>query len=122
MEEKELVIRMQKGDEQAFYQLYERYKDSLFRTACLICGNQADGEDILQETFVTAFYHCKELKNPEMWKYWLFQILRRKAFALIKKKKREIPEEKIIELADENPTEQSDLGIMEQEERHGIYF
>lgn len=121
MEEKEIVVRMQNGDEQAFYELYERYKDSLFHTACLICGNQADGEDVLQETFVTAFYHCRELKKPEMWKYWLFQIMRRKAFEVVKKKKREIPEEKIIELADENFAGQSELEILEQEERHVIW-
>lgn len=121
MEEKEIVIRMQNGDEQAFYELYEKYKDSLFRTACLICGNQTDGEDVLQETFVTAYCHCKELKNPELWKYWLFQIMKRKAFEMVKKKKREIPEENIIELADQTFYEESDATIIVKENTKALW-
>lgn len=121
MEERELVIKMQNGDEQAFFELYEKYKDTLFRTACLIVGNQADGEDVLQETFVSAYYHCKELKNPDLWKYWLFQILRRHAFRSMKKKKKEIPDENVLVLADKEEYMQENQGFFENEDRKEIW-
>ena len=51
-EEVELVRRMKKGERTAFDALYARYYDRLYRTACMITGNQADGEDVTQETFI----------------------------------------------------------------------
>lgn len=91
MEEAEIVQRMKNGDRQAFELLYDRYKDSVYRTACLISGNRIDGEDITQETFIKVFMRCRELKNNEVFKYWLFRILHRTAWQMLNKKKKESP-------------------------------
>ena len=42
MTDEELVRKMQRGDMQAFDELYERYKDDAYRVACLITGNRAE--------------------------------------------------------------------------------
>lgn len=63
MTDEELVRRMQRGDMQAFDELYERYKDDAYRVACLITGNRADGEDLTQEAFVTAARSIGSLKR-----------------------------------------------------------
>lgn len=98
--EEMLVAQMKLGDQQAFAELYDRYKPSVYRTACLISGNAQDGEDIMQETFIKAFVHCKELKSNKMFRYWLFRILNRTAWQLINSKKSEIPDETVLEQAD----------------------
>ena len=85
-EEIELVRRMKKGERAAFDELYERYYDRLYRTACMITGNRADGEDVTQETFIKMYLHCAELKKDEQFH------------------SREEPEEKVLELADKSMT------------------
>ena len=61
--ELELVRRMKKGERAAFDELYEQYYDRLYRTACMITGNRADGEDVTQETFIKAYLNCDKLKK-----------------------------------------------------------
>ena len=100
MEDKELVSRIKTGDKSAFDELYDKYHLSLYRNAYLITGRQQDAEDVLQETFVTAFFHMKELKNADSLKAWLFRIMTRQAVKNCKKGAREIPDETVLERRD----------------------
>lgn len=63
MTDEELVRRMQRGDMQAFDELYARYKNDAYRVACLITGNRADGEDLTQEAFVICARSIGSLKD-----------------------------------------------------------
>lgn len=99
-EDSELVHRMKQGDRAAFDTLYTKYYDKLYRTACMITGNQADGEDVTQETFIKMYLHCAELKKNEQFRYWLYRILNRTAWQLAKKHSKEQPNGQIPELED----------------------
>lgn len=99
-EETELVRRMKQGEREAFDRLYEQYYDRLYRTACMITGNRADGEDVTQETFIKVYLHCDKLKKDEQFRCWLYRILNRTAWQIAKKHAKERPEERILELAD----------------------
>lgn len=89
MEEKNraCVERMIDGDEAAFDQLYHSYSGRLYRMAYFITGNRSDSEDILQETFIKCFLHRKELKQPDRFESWLYQILVRTAWRINRKQK-----------------------------------
>lgn len=50
-----LVRRCQAGDEEAFGQLFEQYKNLVYRTAYLMTGTAADAEDILQDVFLQVY-------------------------------------------------------------------
>lgn len=82
-----LITRMTEGDEAAFDELYHSYSGKLYRMAYFITGNRSDSEDILQETFVKCFLHRKELKQPERFESWLYQILVRTAWRSEKRRK-----------------------------------
>lgn len=81
------VENMIQGDESAFDSLYHSYSGKLYRMAYFITGNRSDSEDILQETFVKCFLHRRDLKDPERFESWLYQILVRTAWRAGKKKK-----------------------------------
>ena len=83
---KELIEQMQKGSQAAFDEIYRREAGKLYRLAYLIAGNHSDSEDILQETFVKCYLHCRELKQPEGFEKWLTQILVRTAWRFLKKR------------------------------------
>ena len=93
--EREMIVRMQQGEEEAFSWLFQKYQSRVLRMAYLISGNYADSEDILQETFVKCYTYRRHLKDPEKFESWLCQIMTRTAWRLIKKNRREQPAEEI---------------------------
>lgn len=119
-EEAMLVRRMKQGDLAAFDKLYAQYYDRLYRTACMITGNQADGEDVAQETFIKMYLHCAELKKDEQFRYWLYRILNRTAWQLSKKHSREQPKEQILELADTSAADSPVVHVLKHERDQAI--
>ena len=121
LEEIELVKLLKGGNKSAFDELYERYKDITLRMAYMICGNLADSEDIVQETFIKCYQHIGELKNEEQFKSWLFHILTRTAWRYGKKQSKELPKEG-IEVYLENQKEASSLELILLKERDASLF
>ena len=91
MNDNELVARMKHGDMQAFDVLYERYKDDVYRLACLITGSRTDGEDLAQEAFVTCVQSIGSLRDGSKFRPWLLKTLSRAAWKYCRKAKRETP-------------------------------
>ncbi len=105
MEESRLIQRVKSGDRRAFDDLYEKYKTMLFRSACLLLGNTQDAEDVLQETFLTAYLHINDLKNEQLFKPWIYRIMMRQIYRISEKKKQEFADDNIMERADSAETE-----------------
>jgi len=100
LNEEVLVKQMKEGDKASFDLLYDKYKNMALRTAYLITGSLPDSEDVVQDTFVKVFLHCKELKNDSGFKAWMMQILVRTAYKAGKKKGRELPDDEVVGKAD----------------------
>jgi len=75
----DLLQSSAKGNDRAFRELVDRHSDSLFRLAQWLCGNRADAEDVLQETFTGAFKGMSRFAGRASVKTWLTQILIRQA-------------------------------------------
>ncbi len=69
------VLLAKNGDSAAFCKLYELYYKDMYRFAYYTLGNQQDAEDAISETVLDAFKGIKNLKKPEKFKSWIFQIL-----------------------------------------------
>mgnify|MGYP005865614073 CR=1 FL=1 len=52
------------------------YQDMVFTTALRLVGNQADAEDIAQETFLRAYRHFDELRHSPSAGGWLKTVAR----------------------------------------------
>ena len=100
MDDARLASSLARGDRNAFDEIYEKYHIPLYRTAYLITGNSSDAEDVLQETFVTAYTKIGSLKKPGSLKSWLFRILHRCALSTMRRRGREVPDEQIGDLAE----------------------
>lgn len=72
---KAYVLLARNGNTEAFCKLYELYYKNMYRFAYYILGNQQDAEDVISETVLDAFSSIKNLKKPESFKAWIFQIL-----------------------------------------------
>lgn len=117
----ELVRQMQQGNTDAFDQIFELYKNKLFRMAYLISGNYADSEDIVQETFVKCYCSCKNLKDCSSFSSWLYRILTRIAWRYGKKHRREEPVEDLYENGEPESSEIPLELILKNEEQSQIY-
>lgn len=71
----ELVGRVQKGDSEAFHQVFERYARPIISFIYDMVGHQDLAEDLTQETFVRAFKSFdKSLWTGVKFSTWLFGI------------------------------------------------
>ena len=118
--EEMLVKQMKKGDKASFDMLYEKYKNMALHTAYLITGDYSYSEDVVQDTFVKVYLHCKELKNDSGFKAWMMQILVRTAYKCGRKKSRELPDDEVTQKMDTGRTLSSLEQVSMQEEAEAI--
>ncbi len=71
----ELVTLAQGGSAEAFGELYELYYKEMYRYACCITGSEDLAQDAISDAVLSAFRQIKSLKNPDVFKGWLFKIL-----------------------------------------------
>ncbi len=69
-----LVERARGGDEYAFDLLYRRHVQFVAAVVFRVCGRGHDLEDVVQETFITAFEQLGALDDPHALRGWLAQI------------------------------------------------
>jgi len=82
-----LLEKCLEGDIKAQYQLYKQYSRAMYNIAIRILNNKMDAEDMLQESFVTAFSRLAELKNRNVFGSWLKRIVINKCISLQRKRK-----------------------------------
>jgi RNA polymerase sigma-70 factor (ECF subfamily) len=55
-------------------ELYDKYKNAVYRMAFAYCKNKADAEDIMQETFIKLFTADIRFEDSEKEKSWLLKV------------------------------------------------
>ncbi len=83
-----LVKRAQRGDADAFVQLMEKHKLSLYKIAKSYLRNEEDVADALQDAILSAYEHIGELKQAAYFKTWITRILINRCCDLLKNQKR----------------------------------
>ncbi|WP_448701229.1 RNA polymerase sigma factor [Mucilaginibacter sp. AW1-3] len=69
------VLKAQRGNQDAMFQLYEQYKKAMFNICIRMTANRDDAEDVLQESFMMTFKNLEQLKEPERFAGWLKRIV-----------------------------------------------
>ncbi|MGJ8662356.1 MAG: RNA polymerase sigma factor [Marinicella sp.] len=77
MTEKQLIIKAQHGATNCFTQLVASYQARLYSYLLARCQNSHDADDVLQETFISAFKYLKSYDAQWQFSTWLFTIARR---------------------------------------------
>lgn len=64
-EHNELLIKLRKGDQLAFAEIYNLYRGKMYTYACNLCKSTETAEEIVQEVFI-RIWQKKEQINTEM--------------------------------------------------------
>jgi len=77
MNEQQLISQAQQGATHCFSQLVAAYQTRLYSYLLARCHNSHDADDVLQETFISAFKYLKTYDAQWQFSTWLFTIARR---------------------------------------------
>jgi RNA polymerase sigma-70 factor (ECF subfamily) len=75
MNEEQLVTAFKGRDSEAVQELLNTYGDRLLRSAFLLCGNETEAQDIVQDTFLEAIRSVHRFQGRSTIYTWLHAIL-----------------------------------------------
>ena len=82
-----LIYRVQTGDEGAFADLMRGYYPFVYTIVIRIVDNPHDVEEVVQDTFLSAYQGLAQLENAGKFKSWLAEIARNCARQWIRKRR-----------------------------------
>ncbi|MBO9593238.1 MAG: sigma-70 family RNA polymerase sigma factor [Niabella sp.] len=83
----EQVELCKKGDNSAYFSIYERYAKPMLNSSMRILNNIADAEDMVQEAFIDAFNNLESFTYKSSFEAWLRRIVINKSISLLRKRK-----------------------------------
>ena len=78
-DERELVLRAQRGDARAYEEIVRTYQTIAFRVAYLVSGDATEAEDAAQEAFVKAWRAFGRFRPDAPVRPWLLRIVANEA-------------------------------------------
>jgi RNA polymerase sigma-70 factor (ECF subfamily) len=89
--ERELIARVIAGEVSVFHDLIRPYEGRIYAAAYAVVKNEADAEDIAQQSFLNAFHELAAFRCEAMFGTWLFSIaLNEAGIFLLRQKARRI--------------------------------
>lgn len=116
MNDEILIKKIIQGDEAAFQELYDKYHRTVYYVAYKTMHNEADAQDVLQDTFLQIQKSIHTVKKAEFLKMWIIRITINKCNMIYRKRK-----EVLFEEDDKNPmlyAKEKDYEYLPEENLH----
>ena len=101
--EQDLIARVQRGENELFYELVRPYERRVYAAAFAILRNETDAEDVAQEAMLKAFANIRQFRAEARFSTWLIQITVNEAL-MRRRRERTV----VMEGIDERRDEESD--------------
>lgn len=85
----QLVREVIGGEREAFNVLVRRWERKVYSYLVHLTGRSEDAWDMCQEVFISAYTHLGELRDPERFTPWLFQIAHNTAYSQLRRTREE---------------------------------
>jgi len=86
-QDRELVERALEGDEGAYGELVDKYRNALYHHIRRIVREKSEVDDLVQETFIKAFSALESYSSQYAFSTWLYKIATNHAIDFLRKKK-----------------------------------
>lgn len=123
MNEKELLLRLQDGDEAAFEALVRLYEKKIYTLCRRMCGNDEDAQEAAQDAFLSLWRSAKSFRGDASLSTWLYRLATNACIDLLRRNQRGgervslDDEETTLELVDESPLPEQALERKETQRR-----
>ncbi|MED4625825.1 RNA polymerase sigma factor SigW [Bacillus velezensis] len=84
---KKRIKQVKKGDQNAFAEIVDLYKDKIYQLCYRMPGNVHEAEDIAQEAFIRAYVNIDSFDINRKFSTWLYRIATNLTIDRIRKKK-----------------------------------
>ena len=74
MNDADLIARFLEGQVTAFNTLVWRWQDRLYNFVLRYVGNREEARDLCQQIFIRVYRSLGDLRNPERFSTWIYQI------------------------------------------------
>ena len=88
MAEKNFILRLKQGHQNAYGELLDLFSDKVFNTALGLLQNKEDAEDITQEVFAEVFQSVAKFRQQSKLSTWIYRIAVTKSLELIRSRQR----------------------------------
>jgi RNA polymerase sigma-70 factor (ECF subfamily) len=78
------------NDKAWFSDHIRQMKQTMFRVAFVILGNEADCEDATGNAILTAYEKLPQLRDRELFRAWFIRILKNECYRVLKRRKRAV--------------------------------
>lgn len=118
----DVIDRCLTGSREAQYQLYKLYSKGMFNICLRMVNDRDDADDILQDSFISAFRNLKSYRADAPFGAWMKRIVVNKSITFIKKSRgMMVPlEDNLAEVADDNSHDFSEDQLRVNRIREGI--
>ena len=89
VEDADLILRVQKGDIEAFNHLVSRWEKRVYNYLLRLTSSPEDSLDLSQDVFLKAYQNIRKLDDTARFGPWLFRIAHNEAYSLFRKRKPE---------------------------------
>ena len=87
----DLIARALQGEQAAFEAIMRRHNRLLFRAARGVVSDDAEAQDVVQETYLRAFTRLQDFQGQSSLGTWLARIAIRLALDQLRKRRRSVP-------------------------------
>ncbi len=98
--ESDLIARVQRGENEHFYELVRPYERRVYAAALAILRNESDAEDVVQEAMLKALANIRQFRAEARFSTWLIQITVNEAL-MRRRRERTVVMEQIDDRQDE---------------------
>ncbi|HLN64053.1 MAG TPA: sigma-70 family RNA polymerase sigma factor [Symbiobacteriaceae bacterium] len=86
-EETMLIERCQAGDRLAFEEIFNLYRDDVFRFAYLVVRDSSLAQDVVQEAFLKVFRSIHKFQFRSSFKSWLYRVAVNEAITILRRRR-----------------------------------
>jgi len=127
-DDKDLIVRVLAGDQDAFAQLVKTYETQVYNLCLRMVANQEDAKDLAQEAFLKAWRGLRFYKFESAFSTWLYRLTSNVCIDFLRRQKRrpvvsltmQEDEEDAVELEIPDSAPQPEEQILYREQKSAI--
>ena len=105
----EVIAQCRRGENAAFKKLYDAYNKAMFNVCLRMLNNKQEAEDVLQESFISAFKNIQQYSAKASFGSWLKRIVINRCIDSLKKRSLDLIPLAERDLPEEEPSEEADI-------------